>query len=221
MQPIAHIKTDLPAKFGIPRQSGVVPSLKGKIIFEPQYRNANALRGLDGFSHLWIIWQFSANKKHEWQPLVRPPRLGGNSQIGVFASRSPYRPNAIGLSVVKIEDIQLYTEEGPIIIVSGIDMMDNTPIFDIKPYVNYADCIPNARSGFVDNVAFRTVDVIFPDNLKSNFSAEQITTLIDILYNDPRPSYHSDSNKIYGMLYANHDVHFKVENGILTVIDVK
>lgn len=221
IEPIAHISTDFPSKFGIPRQSGVVPTLKGTIVFCPKYRNLDSLRGLEGFTHLWLIWSFSANSHSSWQPMVRPPRLGGNTQVGVFASRSPFRPNHLGLSAVKIESIELDTPQGPVIHVLGADLMDGTPIFDIKPYVTYADCIPDACSGFVDKVVFRKVKVIFPSELHRFFNEQQTECLIQVLENDPRPSCQNNAEKIYGMPFAGFDVHFRVTEGVLEVIGVE
>lgn len=220
IEPIAHIRTDFPCKFGIPRQSGVVPTLRGRIVFCPKYRNADALRRIEGFSHLWLIWQFSANRSSEWHPLVRPPRLGGNRQVGVFASRSPFRPNGLGLSAVAIERVEWDTPHGPVIHVLGADLMDGTPIFDIKPYVTYADSISEARSGFVDEVGFNRLTVIFPDNLKQKFTAEQAKTLVGVLQNDPRPPVQSSSDKIFGMPFAGFDVRFSVVDSTLTVVDI-
>lgn len=220
LNPIAHIRTDFPTKFGIPRQSGVVASLRGRIVFEPPYRNADYIRGLEQYSHVWLIWQFSANKHQSDSPLVRPPRLGGNTHVGVFASRSPYRPNPIGLSAVEITGIDLATSEGPVIYVGGADLLDGTPIFDIKPYLRYADCISEARSGFADEVEFRKVEVTIPDDLKAMLPPETIGTLTDILSNDPRPSYHDDASKTYGMRFAEYDIHFQVVDKILTVTGI-
>lgn len=221
IEPIAHFHSDFPGKFGIPRQSGVVPMLRGRIVFCPKFRNADALRGLDGFSHLWIIWQFSANANAEWQPMVRPPRLGGNRRIGVFASRSPFRPNHLGLSAVKIEKIELDTPQGPVINVLGADIMNGTPIFDIKPYVGYADCITDAQSGFTDNVEFRKVKVEFSQMFRRHFTDEQADVLVQVLENDPRPSYQTCADKIYGMPFAGYDVKFKVSDGVLAVVNVE
>ena len=220
IEPIAYISTDFPGKFGIPRQSGVVPTLRGRIVFCPKFRNPDALRGIEGFSHLWIIWQFSANKSAGWQPMVRPPRLGGNRQVGVFASRSPFRPNGLGLSAVEVEKVEWDTPQGPVIHVLGADLMDGTPIFDIKPYVTYADSIPQAKSGFVDEVEFNRLTVVFPEQLRQKFSPEQVETLIQVLENDPRPSVQADTDKIFGMPFAGHDVRFRVEDSVLTVVDI-
>lgn len=218
IEPIAHICTDFPEKFGIPRQSGVVPTLRGRIVFCPKFRNPDALRGIEGFTHLWLIWQFSANTG--WQPMVRPPRLGGNRQVGVFASRSPFRPNGLGLSAVEVEKVDWNTPQGPVIHVLGADLMDGTPIFDIKPYVTYADSIPQAKSGFVDEVVFARLTVEFPEELRRNFSPEQADTLTQVLENDPRPRVQADADKVFGMPFAGHDVRFRVEGTVLTVVDV-
>ena len=214
--PIAHFRSAFPTKFGVPRQSGIVDELRGYIVFEPTYRNADALRGLYGFDYLWIIWEFSANKTKEergapsWQPTVRPPLLGGNTQMGVFATRSPYRPNPIGLSSVRIERIEMTMKEGPVIHVFGADLMDGTPIYDIKPYVTYADSHPKARSGFVDEHQWQELNVDFPQHLTSRFSAESLTALIRELALDPRPQYQDNPDKVYGMPYEGYDVRFRV-----------
>lgn len=226
MHPIAYFHSAFPTKFGIPRQSGIVGELRGRIVFTPEYRNMDALRGLDGFDYLWIIWEFSANKSRKersatsWQPTVRPPLLGGNTQMGVFATRSPYRPNPIGLSSVKIERIELSPTEGPVIHVLGADLMHGTPIYDIKPYVTYADCHPEARSGFVDERRWQELDVVFPTQLQSHFTAESLEALIRVLALDPRPQYQDAPEKIYGMPYEGYDIRFKVAEGTLTVIEV-
>jgi len=220
IEPIAHIHTDFPSKFGIPRQSGVVPTLRGRIVFCPKYRNADALRGLEGFSHMWLIWQFSANWQSGWQPMVRPPRLGGNRQVGVFASRSPFRPNGLGLSAVEIERIESETPQGPVIHVLGADLMDGTPIFDIKPYVAYADSISQARSGFVDDVEFSHLDVVLPDSFRQKLGDELADTLIGVLQNDPRPPVQAGADKTFGMPFAGYDVRFRVDGTTLTVIDL-
>ena len=226
MQPIAHFRSAFPTKFGIPRQSGIVDELSGSIIFEPEYRNMDALRGLDGFDYLWIIWEFSANKSKEergatsWQPTVRPPLLGGNTQMGVFATRSPYRPNPIGLSSVRIKQIELSDTEGPVIHVYGADLMDGTPIYDIKPYVTYADSHPEARSGFVDEHRWKELEVCFPEELKQKVSPDSQEALIRILALDPRPQYQDNPDKIYGMPYEDYDIRFRVTDGILTVLEV-
>ena len=224
--PIAHFRSAFPTKFGIPRQSGIVDELRGCIVFEPTYRNANALRGLEGFDYLWIIWEFSANKSAKergassWQPTVRPPLLGGNIQMGVFATRSPYRPNPLGLSSVRIESIELTDKEGPVIHVLGADLMDGTPIYDIKPYVTYADCHPGARSGFVDERHWEELIVVFPESLQKVFTPENLAALTRVLALDPRPQYQDNPDKVYGMPYEGYDVRFRVANGTLTVLEV-
>jgi len=222
LQNIARIRTDFPEKFGIPRQSGVVAELKGKIVFEPGFRNPDILKGLEEFSHLWIIWEFSENLDEEgnarWSPTVRPPRLGGNERKGVFATRSPFRPNPIGLSVVKIERITEEDGNGPVIYVLGADMVDNTPIYDIKPYIPYADSIPDAKGGFTDSTEYKTLDVKWetaneiPDEIK--------VSLTKILSNDPRPHYQNDPDRIYGMSYAGYEVKFKVDGNTVFVLDI-
>ena len=223
IEAIAHIHTEFSEKFGIPRQSGLAGSLRGRIVFEPQYRNSDALRGMDGFSHLWLIWGFSANK-HEagkWQPTVRPPRLGGNTYMGVFATRSPFRPNPLGLSCVEIESIELDTADGPVINVRGADLMDGTPIYDIKPYIRYADARPEAVCGYVDELDERTLKVVLPGELAQRITErEVIPSLIETLRLDPRPSYHSDPHREYGMSFAGYNIRFTVVDGVLEVKDV-
>lgn len=227
MKTIAYFRCAFPTKFGIPRQSGIVTELRGRIVFEPEYRNMDALRGLDGFDYLWILWKFSANRTREargissWQPTVRPPLLGGNVQMGVFATRSPYRPNPIGLSSARIERIELSATEGPVIHVLGADLMDGTPIYDIKPYVTYADCHPQARSGFVDEHHWEELDVVFPDEWLQKIPTECIKALVKVLALDPRPQYQNDSSKVYGMPYEGYDIRFKVEGKTLTVVDIR
>ena len=227
MTPIAHFHSAFPTKFGIPRQSGIVAELRGRIVFEPPYRNMDALRGLDGFDYLWILWEFSANKSREergatsWQPTVRPPLLGGNTQMGVFATRSPYRPNPIGLSSVRIERIELSPTEGPVIHVLGADLMDGTPIYDIKPYVTYADCHPDARSGFVDERRWQELAVAFPLHLQALIKPESLEALTRVLALDPRPQYQDNPEKVYGMPFEEYDIRFTVADGTLTVVDIE
>ncbi len=224
--PIAYFHSAFPTKFGVPRQSGIIDELKGCIVFESTYRNADALRGLEGFDYLWIVWEFSANKTKEergapmWQPTVRPPLLGGNTQMGIFSTRSPYRPNPLGLSSVKIESIEFTEKEGPVIHVLGADLMDGTPIYDIKPYVTYADCHPGARSGFVDEHRWQELEVDFPKHLRSLIPTDSIAALTRVLALDPRPQYQDNPDKIYGMPYEGHDIRFRVVNGVLTVVEV-
>ncbi len=223
IRPIAHIRTDFPEKFGIPRQSGLARSLRGRIVFEPEYRNPDALRGLEDFSHIWLIWEFSANRSTStWQPTVRPPRLGGNTSMGVFATRSPFRPNPLGLSCVKLESIEFSTNEGPVIHVCGADLMDGTPIYDIKPYIRYADARPEAVCGYVDSLEERSLKVVFPTDLSEKISDKSvIPALIETLRLDPRPSYHDDSERIYGLSFSVFNVRFKVQGGVLTVVNVE
>ena len=218
---IARIYTDLPEKFGIPRQSGLAPSLMGKIVFEPEFRNAEALRGLDEFSHLWLIWQFSEAVREGWSPTVRPPRLGGNKRMGVFATRSPFRPNAIGLSSVKFEKIDTDGENGRVIYVSGIDLMNGTPIFDIKPYLAYTDSHPEAAGGFTESVADRTLEVDIPDELIERVPKDSRQALYDILKEDPRPSYQHDESRIYRFDFAGRTVAFTVKDRMLTVTEIE
>ena len=222
--PIATIHTEFPEKFGIPRQSGLAANLQARIVFEPMYRNPDALRGLEGFSHIWLIWEFSANRPSagQWQPTVRPPRLGGNGHMGVFATRSPFRPNPLGLSCVEIERIELEGKDGPAIYVRGADLMDGTPIYDIKPYVRYADCRPEAVCGYVDSLQERTLKVIVPSEISEGIEDQAIlTSLTEVLSLDPRPSYHDDPERVYGLSFAGLNVRFKVAEGILTVVEIK
>ena len=222
IKPIARIYTEFPEKFGIPRQSGLAKALRGRIMFEPQYRNPDALRGLEGFSHLWLIWEFSANRtSRQWQPTVRPPRLGGNAHLGVFATRSPFRPNPLGLSCVEIDSIDLFTEDGPVITVKGADLMDGTPIYDIKPYIRYADSRQQAVCGYVDALEERSLKVVFPSELSGKIGdTSVIPSLIETLRLDPRPSYHDDPERVYGLSFAGLNVKFKVNGPVLTVVDV-
>ena len=222
IKPIAHVRTEFPEKFGIPRQSGIADSLRGYIVFEPEYRSADALRGLDGFSHIWLIWEFSANSsKGEWQPTVRPPRLGGNERMGVFATRSPFRPNPLGLSCVEIDRIDTDAPDGPVIHVRGADLMDGTPVYDIKPYVKYADCRPHSVCGYVENLQERSLKVVLPEELTYMIADKSvISRLIQILGLDPRPSYHDDPEREYGLSFAGLNVRFKVSGKILTVTDI-
>lgn len=218
---IARMKSDFPTKFGIPRQSGLVDSLRSTIIFEPEYRNPDALRGLEHFSHIWIIWQFSEALRSEWSPTVRPPRLGGNKRLGVFATRSPFRPNALGLSSVKILSIEHTAQHGTVIHVSGADLMDGTPIFDIKPYIPYADCHPDAVGGFTETAKDFILKVEFPEDLICKIPEENRQALLDVLSHDPRPTYQSDSNRIYGMAFGEQNIRFHVKDSILTVCNVE
>lgn len=220
MEIIAKIHTDFPTKFGIPRQSGLVPSLEGEIVFEPQFRNTEALRGLEEFSHIWLLWEFSESIRSKWSPTVRPPRLGGNQRMGVFATRSPFRPNPIGLSCVRLEHIDWQGENGPVLHVSGADLLDGTPIYDIKPYLPYTDSHPEAVGGFADEVKNQQLIVNCPEALQQCIPEKQLQTVMDILAQDPRPSYQHDPERIYGMEYAGMEIRFTVENNILTVREV-
>ena len=221
MKIIARIHTDLPEKFGLPRQGCLIPELRGKIVFEPEYRNADAVRGVEDFSHLWLIWQFSRAVRDTWSPLVRPPRLGGNEKMGVFATRSPFRPNAIGLSCVELEKVELDRELGPVIYVRGVDLMDGTPIFDIKPYLAYADSRPDAVGGWTDVVERKYLAVECSEELLAKLHPAQHKALLAILANDPRPRYQDDPQRIYGLTFAQWNVKFRVEGETLHVVDVE
>ena len=218
---IAHIRTDLPEKFGVPRQSGLVPQLRGTIVFEPDYRNPDALRGLEGFSHLWLIFQFHRAVRESWSPTVRPPRLGGNRRMGVFATRSPFRPNAIGLSCVKLEGVRLDEKLGPVVEVSGADLVDGTPILDIKPYLPYADCRVDATGGFTDPLDGQTLQVNCDLALLERFTPQQREGLLGVLACDPRPRYQEDPERVYGLAFAGRNVKFTVKDGVLTVLTVE
>ena len=230
IKPIAYIRTAFAEKFGVPRQSGLAKSLTGVIVFEKEFRNPDALRGLEGFSHLWLIWEFSANRPKmekqgrgnvEWQPTVRPPRLGGNEQMGVFATRSPFRPNPLGLSCVKVAGIELMGPEGPTIKVTGADLMDGTPIYDIKPYIRYADARPEAICGYVDSLEERRLRVVLPSEISERIEDKTIIpSLVETLGLDPRPSYHNDPEREYGMAFAGYNVRFVVRDEVLTVTDI-
>ena len=221
IHPIAHMKSDFPSKFGIPRQSNLASSLRSTIVFEPEYRIADALRGLEGYSHIWLIWQFSQNVRSDWSPTVRPPRLGGNTRVGVFATRSPFRPNNLGLSCVKLEAIEQHPTLGPVIHVSGADLMDGTPIFDIKPYVPYADSFPDALGGFTDTAGAFLLKVVFPEELLALFPEEKQAAVLEVLSHDPRPSYQRDPSRTYGLPFAGYDIRFQVLEDTLTVTEVK
>lgn len=220
IEPIAYFHSPFHSKFGIPKQSGLVEELEGSIVFCPEYRNADALRGLDEFDYLWLIWGFSANKHAATSLVVRPPLLGGNEKMGVFATRSPFRPNALGLSSVRIGRIETDTTRGPVITVVGADLMDGTPIYDIKPYIPYADSHPEAKGGFTDTHAICRLTVVIPDCFHHLFSQSQLQALYKVLELDPRPHYHKSGQKEYGMPYMDYDVHFTVNDGVLTVTDV-
>ena len=220
MKTIAHIHTDFPTKFGVPRQSGIIESLKGRIVFEPEYRNAEAVRGLEEFSHIWLLWEFSEAVREDWSPTVRPPRLGGNVRKGVFATRSPFRPNPIGLSSVKLDKVEIDPKLGPVLHVSGADLMDSTPIYDIKPYIAYTDSHPDAVSGFATKPAEYLLEVDFPENLLQQVPENQRESLIEVLAHDPRPQYHDDPERVYGMAFGGMEVKFKVVQQKLTIVEI-
>ena len=217
---IAHIRSDFSTKFGIPRQSGLVDELTARIVFTPPYRSQAALRGLEGFSHLWIIWEFSKARREDWSPTVRPPRLGGNQRLGVFATRSPFRPNPIGLSCVRLAGIDLHTPEGPVITVAGADLMDGTPIYDIKPYLPYADCRPAALGGFAPAPAGARLAVDIPSELLARVPEDKRAALTGVLSQDPRPSYQHDPERRYGFNFAGFDVRFQIRERTVTVVEV-
>lgn len=219
MHIIANIHSDFPTKFGIPRQSGLVEELTAKIVFTPDYRAPEAVRGLEDFSHIWLIWQFSKAVREHWSPTVRPPRLGGNTRMGVFATRSPFRPNAIGLSCVRLLKVEPNTPEGPVLTVAGADLMDGTPILDIKPYIPYADCQPEATGGFTDTAGDFLLKVEFPPELLSMVPEDRREALIGVLRHDPRPSYQRNAERVYGMEFAGVNVRFKVAEDTLLVVD--
>lgn len=219
MKIIAHIYTDFPQKFGIPRQSGLVPELKGKIIFENEYRSADAVKGLEDYDYIWLLWKFDGTDRENWSATVKPPRLGGNTHMGVFATRSPFRPNNIGLSSVKLESVEI-TEKGPVLYVSGADLKDGTAIYDIKPYLPYTDSHPDAKAGFAAEVKDYELEVDFPQNLLGILPKEKHQAILEVLRQDPRPSYHNDPKRKYGVAFAGYDVRFRVDCGVLTVVEV-
>lgn len=223
IKPIARFRSPFSSKFGIPKQAGLVAELEGQIVFEPEYRNPDFLRGMEGFDFLWLIWEFSANRHKANSPVVRPPVLGGNEKVGVFATRSPFRPNNIGLSSVRISQIEWETSKGPVVHVKGADLMDGTPIYDIKPYVVYADCHPDARCGFVDDRKWAKLDVEISEEMKEYLKGQGLTDgkieiLKEVLAQDPRPHYQKDPHKVYGMPYEGMDIHFSVSDHTLTVV---
>ena len=217
---IARLHCDLPDKFGLPRQSGIVEALEGRIVFEPEYRNPDALRGIEGFSHLWLIWQFSEAVRGGFSPTVRPPRLGGNTRMGVFATRSPFRPNALGLSCVRLLAVESDPELGPVLRVGGADLMDGTPIYDIKPYLPYADCKTGARAGFAPDLG-ATLAVVFAPGTEEKIPAEKREALCGVLANDPRPRYQNDPERMYGLSFAGRNVKFRVADQVLTVEEIE
>ena len=217
--PIAVIRTEFPEKFGIPRQSGLASSLRGRIVFNEGYKDPSALRGLESFSHLWLIWEFSSNRHSDWHPTVRPPRLGGNATMGVFATRSPFRPNPLGLSCVELDRIEYSTAEGPIIYVRGADMLDGTPIYDIKPYIRYADSRPDAVCGYADEIPQKTLEVVMSEAVRMELG-DKAEAAVEILAYDPRPSYQNDPERVYGLSYAGYDIKFVVVDNTLTVTEL-
>jgi len=220
IRPIAHIESDFPEKFGIPRQAGIVEGLRGRVVFDGEYRNDEALRGIEGFSHLWLIWQFSENVRDDFSPTVRPPRLGGNTRLGVFATRSPFRPNALGLSCVRLLGLEKTEDKGTVLLVAGADLMDGTPIFDVKPYLPYADCRPDASGGFAPDPGER-LQVVIPAAALEKIPPDKREALRGVLENDPRPRYHSDAERLYAMSFASLTVRFRVAGGVLTVESVE
>lgn len=220
MKVIAHIRSDFPTKFGIPHQSVRIQELKADIIFEPEYRNHEAFRGLEEYTHIWLIWEFSQAVRKEWSPTVRPPRLGGNVRMGVFATRSPFRPNPIGLSSVRLESVEFSEKYGPVLHVSGADLMDGTPIYDIKPYLAYVDSHPEAAGGFTDQIQDHKLKVEFPEELLKKIPVEKREALLAVLANDPRPGYQKDPERKYGMSFGSWDIHFKVDGEQLRVLEV-
>ena len=218
--PIAHIESDFAGKFGVPRQSGIVPSLRSRIVFEPPYRDESALRGICEFSHLWLIWGFSETAGKGWSPTVRPPRLGGNARIGVFASRSPFRPNPLALSSVALVAVEPVPEKGLTLVVAGADLLDGTPIYDIKPYIAYTDSHSAARCGFTDTVPKQEVTVVIPAELSKNIPLDKLETLKQVLALNPIPAYHNDPNRVYGFSFAGYEIKFTVACSILQVVDI-
>lgn len=220
IQAIARMKSDFPTKFGIPRQSGLVEELRSTIVFEPDFRNPDALRGIEGYSHLWLIWQFSEAVRKDWSPTVRPPRLGGNTRMGVFATRSPFRPNSLGLSCVRLLEVEQTTNFGTVLHVGGADLMDGTPIFDIKPYIAYGDAHPEALGGFTDHAGDFLLHVNFPDNLLNRIPHNKRQALLGVLSHDPRPSYQCSSDRVYGLSFAGLNIRFRVDGENLFVLEI-
>ena len=220
VQAIAHMKSDFPTKFGIPRQSGLVEALRSTIVFEPEFRNPDALRGIEDFSHLWLIWQFSQAVRQDWSPTVRPPRLGGNVRMGVFSTRSPFRPNSLGLSCVRLLEVEETREFGTVLHVGGADLMDGTPIFDIKPYIPYGDAHPEAAGGFTDHAGDYLLKVDFPNDLLNRVPSDKHQALLGVLSHDPRPSYQRNPDRVYGLTFAGCNIRFTVKDGTLTVTEI-
>ena len=217
MKVIGHIRTDFPSKFGIPRQSGLIDSLKGKIILEPEYRNPQVYKGIEGFSHIWLLWEFSEAKKEHWSATVKPPRLGGKKRMGVFATRAPFRPNNIGLSCVKLDRVEQDEKDGPVLWVAGVDLLDGTPIYDIKPYIPLTDCHPEASEGYTRETKIHELKVEFPEELLNQYPEEKRQAVLGILAQDPRPTYFQDPERVYGVPFAGFDVKFRVDGDLLIV----
>ena len=217
MKVIGHIRTDFPSKFGIPRQSGLIDSLKGKIILEPEYRNPQVYKGIEEFSHIWLLWEFSEAKKEHWSATVKPPRLGGKKRMGVFATRAPFRPNNIGLSCVKLDRVEQDEKDGPVLWVAGVDLLDGTPIYDIKPYIPLTDCHPEASEGYTRETKIHELKVEFPEELLNQYPEEKRQAVLGILSQDPRPTYFQDPERVYGVPFAGFDVKFQVDGDLLIV----
>lgn len=217
MKVIGHIRTDFPSKFGIPRQSGLIDGLKGKIILEPEYRNPQVYKGIEQFSHIWLLWEFSEAKKEHWSATVKPPRLGGKTRMGVFATRAPFRPNNIGLSCVKLDRVEMDEKDGPVLWVAGVDLLDGTPIYDIKPYIPLTDCHPEASEGYTKETKIHELKVEFPEELLNQYPEEKRQAVLGILAQDPRPTYFQDPERVYGVPFAGFDVKFKVDGDTLVV----
>ncbi|MBO4232317.1 MAG: tRNA (N6-threonylcarbamoyladenosine(37)-N6)-methyltransferase TrmO [Bacteroidales bacterium] len=220
IEPIAHIESDFQTKFGVPRQSGLAPALRSRVVFEPRFRNDEALRGLDTFSYIWLIWGFSETERAEWSPTVRPPRLGGNKRVGVFASRSPFRPNSLALSSVRLVAVEPLPDKGMTLVVAGADLMDGTPIYDIKPYIAYTDSHPDARCGFTDEVSKPVVDVVIPEKFNGLLSPDKMEALHQVLALNPVPAYHNEPDRVYGFTFSGVEVKFFIANGVLTVAEI-
>ena len=220
IEPIAHIESDFQTKFGVPRQSGLAPALRSRVVFEPRFRNDEALRGLDTFSYIWLIWGFSETERAEWSPTVRPPRLGGNKRVGVFASRSPFRPNSLALSSVRLVAVEPLPDKGMTLVVAGADLMDGTPIYDIKPYIAYTDSHPDARCGFTDEVPKPVVDVVIPEKFNGLLSPDKMEALHQVLALNPVPAYHNEPDRVYGFTFSGVEVKFFIANGVLTVAEI-
>ena len=217
MKVIGHIRTDFPSKFGIPRQSGLIDGLKGKIILEPEYRNPQVYKGIEEFSHIWLLWEFSEAKKEHWSATVKPPRLGGKKRMGVFATRAPFRPNNIGLSCVKLDRVEQDEKDGPVLWVAGVDLLDGTPIYDIKPYIPLTDCHPEASEGYTRETKIHDLKVEFPEELLNQYPEEKRQAVLGILAQDPRPTYFQDPERVYGVPFAGFDVKFRVDGDLLIV----